>query len=126
MIKIREKRANPRAPYSEPISIQFRDNFWRALTKDISPSGAFIISNTFPKIGAELLITISLPGIEHCQIGGWLRWINPLGFGVQFKPLGVRETHAINKLYNNREIEISEDDLILEDVDDENTDTSIH
>lgn len=115
MVKTRNKRANPRVSYSEPVSIQFKDTFWKALTKDISPSGAFIISNTFPKIGSQILITINLPGMKHVQLESWLRWVNPLGFGIQFKPIGAKETHAINLLYKPQEIEVLEDEFIFDD-----------
>jgi len=111
-MKPKEKRSNPRVPYMQKVSIQYKDTFWRAITKDISQSGSFIISNSFPKIGAEILLTLDLPGLEHSKVQAYVRWINIMGFGVQFKPIGAKETHAINELYKVQEID--ESDLIDE------------
>lgn len=114
MKKYREKRASPRISYVQPVGIQYSNSFWRAATKDISQSGAFIISNTYPKLGSEIVLNINLPGCEHAALGSWVRWVNSLGFGIQFKPMGARETHGINELYKRSKVQEIDDSDIIE------------
>lgn len=95
----REKRKSPRTPYQVPVSIQYKDSFWHAKTRDISPGGIFILSRNFPKVGSEVQLTLSLPGIIMASIKGYVRWVSSgMGFGVQFVPIGPKETHAINSI----------------------------
>lgn len=72
---------------------------FEALARDISIGGMFIESAEGVAFGAELSITLRLPGAKQdMALPGVVRWTKPGGFGVQFGLLGARETHAISEL----------------------------
>jgi type IV pilus assembly protein PilZ len=46
--------------------------------------------------GVPIKVFLQLPGLEHeAVIPSTVRWNQPDGMGVQFGPMGVRETHAL-------------------------------
>lgn len=112
MKKFREKRSSTRISFVQPVSIQYNDTFWKGATKDISLSGTFIISNIFPKIGSEIYISIKTPELDLHKMKCWVRWVNKLGFGVQFAEMGAKQTHCINELFK---VHVIDENDIIED-----------
>jgi hypothetical protein len=66
--------------------------------RDISVGGMFVETTTPPPFGAEVVITVTLPGQkDRLVLPAVVRWTRPDGMGVQFGLLGARETYAITE-----------------------------
>ena len=67
--------------------------------RDISLGGMFIQTTSPPPFGAEILIHVSFgPRKAAFVLPGVVRWTRDDGMGIQFLPLGARETHALMEL----------------------------
>ena len=95
-----ENRESVRIPYKTDVCVSYKDNFWHGTSKDISVGGMFLITNSFPTIGAEILLSFELYDIK-AEIKSVVRWVGKNGFGVQFIDPSVREVHEINKLFKD-------------------------
>jgi Tfp pilus assembly protein PilZ len=68
----------------------------RGLAKRVSLGGMFIETDASPAIGGSLFVIFSAPDrAEPMFVPGTVRWTNASGVGIQFGPLGARETHTI-------------------------------
>lgn len=57
MIKIREQRRDLRFPNNDPVTMVVNNRFaYKGITKDISQSGAFIVTNGPFRIGQSLVV----------------------------------------------------------------------
>ena len=93
-----ELRRTPRARLDAAIEIAFNGQTERhaARSRDISLGGMFLESDVLPEFGAQIVVTLTMPGEKApFQIPGVVRWMRDGGMGVQFGLLGARETHAI-------------------------------
>jgi hypothetical protein len=96
---VREKREHHRAEYVVAVSVEAPGSHVVLVqSRDISQGGIFLVSDETLPIGAEVALTLDLPGCGSCKIPGYVRWLKSDGFGVQFGLLGARETHAIGKI----------------------------
>lgn len=69
---------------------------FRGTARDISLGGVFFLARHVLPIGAELVVSITLPGQdEELVLPGVVRWQRPDGMGVEFEPLGEHETRAL-------------------------------
>lgn len=74
-----------------------------AVCRDVSLGGCFLETTAaMPPFGASVVVFLELRGLldEEGQptpavIASTVRWTTPQGMGVQFGPMGVRETHAL-------------------------------
>lgn len=74
-----------------------------AFCRDVSLGGCFLETTAaMPPFGASVVVFLDLPGLldEEGQptpavVASTVRWTTPQGMGVQFGPMGVRETHAL-------------------------------
>ncbi len=67
--------------------------------RDISVGGMFVETVTPSPFGAEVVISVQLPGQkDRLVLPAVVRWTRPDGMGVQFGLLGARETYAITEL----------------------------
>ncbi len=73
-----------------------------ALCRDISLGGCFLTTATTAAFGASVVVFLELPGLRDEEgrptpavVASTVRWTTPEGMGVQFGPMGVRETHAL-------------------------------
>ena len=98
----REKRISPRVAFSTVVNIAFTNWSWKALSKDVSICGMFLISNNFPKIGSKINVQFELQG-KKVQIPSTVRWVSELGFGIEFGLIGAQITHDINQLSTLKE-----------------------
>ena len=101
MVK-REKRTTNRSNYEVQVTIEVNNQNFVGKSKDISAGGMFIICDEYPGIGEKAMITFDLPSIPKTNMGAFIRWYNKLGFGVQFAPIGARQTHEINRICSKR------------------------
>ncbi len=66
------------------------------MIRDLSIGGAFVATSEPCAYGEPVTIETHLPGIEgDTVLKATVRWVNKEGCGVQFEPMGARETHAI-------------------------------
>ena len=70
--------------------------------RDISLGGCFLETATPPAFGAAVIVFLELPGLRDdagaptvAAVSSTVRWTTPTGMGVQFGPMGVRETHCL-------------------------------
>ena len=83
--KIRKDlRKHPRQSRSIPILFAIQKRFFKGLTRNISPTGAFIKSNHTLLTGQALSLTVPLKGGRNAMIKGSVVWSNQMGFGVKF------------------------------------------
>jgi type IV pilus assembly protein PilZ len=97
---VQEKRVHPRVTVEIPVSCETKegDTFY-GTTRDISLGGVFVTSQRAPAFGTPVTVIGTLPGTHvEARLPGVVRWTTTGGFGVQFGPLGARETHAIANL----------------------------
>ncbi|MCH2108189.1 MAG: PilZ domain-containing protein [Polyangiaceae bacterium] len=73
-------------------------------TVDISVGGLFVESPEPLEIGTQVVVSLSLPGVDSAKLPGFVRWVKPNGWGIQFGLLGVRETHAIGKVVRRAQL----------------------
>lgn len=93
----RIRRTTNRSPYEAQVTIEVdSEHCLIGDSKDISAGGMFIIHEDHPIIGSKVLLIFDLPNIPQVQIPAFVRWYNDSGFGVQFAPIGARETYEIN------------------------------
>jgi hypothetical protein len=97
---VQDKRVHPRVNLDAPVSCQPHDGAPIAgVAKDISIGGMFIEATESLPFGTEITIVLRLPGAKvELRLPGIVRWVKPVGFGVQFGSMGARETHAISEL----------------------------
>lgn len=93
----RIKRTTDRYPYYVPVKIYYKDSVFDGNSLNISAGGMFINSELLPEIGVQISIKFDLPSIKPVCLDVFVRWYNNDGFGVQFAPIGAKETHAINE-----------------------------
>jgi type IV pilus assembly protein PilZ len=97
----REARGSPRAARILDVFFVLEEGgepFW-AVSRNISLGGAFVETKEPAPFGATIGLVIILP----TQAGSIraecvVRWVNAEGMGVQFAPMGARETHELMKL----------------------------
>jgi len=93
----KEKREQARIEIREVVRIRSGDWEWKALSKNISCLGMFLISNNLPRIDStiELWFSVEKTNIHTTAI---VRWIGKDGFGVHFKSLDAQGCHAIGSI----------------------------
>ena len=70
-----------------------------AVVADVSLGGARLECDAAPEYGAKLTVVVQLPGAtDPSRLPGTVRWTSPGVFGVQFGPLGARDTHHLARL----------------------------
>ena len=69
--------------------------------RNMSLTGMFIETTEPAPFGATLLLDVPLPGMR-ARIEAYVRWTKSEGMGVQFGPMGARETHALMQLLDGR------------------------
>jgi len=80
----KDLRKHPRQPRSMPILFATQKRFFKGLTQNISPAGAFIKTNHTLRTGQVLSLNIPLKGGRNAMIKGSVVWSNQLGLGVKF------------------------------------------
>ena len=97
---LHEKRFHPRVSVDLPISCeQPGSEAIVGTAKDLGLGGMFIESSERPAFGSSVTILIRLPQTKtEARLPAIVRWSTEQGFGVQFQPLGARETYAISAL----------------------------
>lgn len=99
-----EKRQHPRRAIEAAVAFQVHEGpRVAARCQDVSLGGMFIVSTDVAPYGAGLRVFFRLPGLkDEAVIDCIVRWVTPLGMGVQFQRMGARETHALTVLLSGR------------------------
>jgi type IV pilus assembly protein PilZ len=97
---VEEKRVHPRAAVVfEVVCEDASGTSFTGQVMDLSLGGIFVEAEQSPPFGSKLIFVGKIPGMAvESRLPGTVRWTKPGGFGVQFGPLGARETHAITEL----------------------------
>lgn len=99
------ERRQPRIPIELPAVIELGDGERRveAVIVNLGLGGAFIQSSPPLTYGTQIHIHLQLAaGEEVRRLPAVVRWSNAWGFGVQFRELGARDTHAISAIVTSR------------------------
>jgi PilZ domain len=95
-----ENRRYPRVPLdvdAEFVAIGVETRV-RARARDISLGGMFFETSAPLAYSDKLVVHVTLPGQKApFALSGTVRWVGPTGMGVQFDPMGAKETHAITE-----------------------------
>jgi type IV pilus assembly protein PilZ len=101
---VTEKREHPRRVIEAEVAFQV-DGGPRVVARcrDVSLGGMFIEATNGAPYGASVRLFFRLPGLkDEALIDSIVRWVKPLGMGVQFQRMGARETHALTLLLSGR------------------------
>lgn len=95
-----EKRKHSR--HSLQLDVEFAakgsETRTQARLRDLSLGGVFVETRETLPFRAEVTVYMRLPGVSfELVLGGVVRWTRADGMGVQFSPMGARETHAITE-----------------------------
>ncbi len=96
-----DHRREPR--YAVEMGIEFRkkdsDAVFPGNVRNLSIGGMLIEAEDALAFGEELTVRFQISaGGDVFELPAIVRWTTPTGMGVQFKSIGVRETHAITEL----------------------------
>lgn len=76
-----------------------------ARCRDMSLGGCFLEVATAPPFGTAIIVYVELPDLVDAEgrqlvtaVGSTVRWTTTEGMGVQFGPMGARETAALLRL----------------------------
>lgn len=84
--RTKEYRKNPRKPYPKPTYFKFEDKYYQGAIRNVSHSGAFIISGAKFSTGDELKFAV-IGTRKYAVLKGEVMHSNLTGFGVKFKSL---------------------------------------
>jgi len=100
-VTLAEQRRYARAPIDAPLTFSLKgtSEWLDGVGKDIAIGGMSIETAANVPFGAELEISVQLPGDDEIFLmPGRVRWVSGGRIGVQFGLLGVRETHVITEI----------------------------
>ncbi len=97
---MQEKRVHARVSVDISVTCELPDRpAISGVAKDLSLGGMFIECGDALPFGTKLTIVGRIPGMPaDSRLPAVVRWSKPGGIGVQFAPMGARETHAITRL----------------------------
>ncbi len=92
-----ERRKHARLPVSIPVAVVYPDDTRLDTScRDLSLGGTFLWAKRSVPFGERVTVSFRLPGFEADTIvASTVRWSTPDGIGVQFDPMGARETAAL-------------------------------
>lgn len=99
-----EKRRHARTLIELPVTFAVKGSSEQAqgIAKDLSIGGMFIETTAALAFGADIVVhaRLSTPtkSFGEFDLPGVVRWLRSDGMGVQFRLLGVHETHAITEM----------------------------
>ena len=108
-----EKRKHPRRQIELAAKCELADgSSFDGTIKDISLGGVFVALTSekqLPKLGSELTLHFRIGQLaelrdhsEELHLPATVRWTKDSGFGVQFGLLGVRDTHVLVHLVEDK------------------------
>ncbi len=105
---MRGKREHQRSELDAEVLATSRDGqSWTTRAVDISLGGMFLSGEPRAPIGAEIAMTFDMPHLGRVTLPAFIRWSSARGFGVQFGPIGARETHVIGRLVRDQPAALS-------------------
>ncbi|MBK6518423.1 MAG: PilZ domain-containing protein [Polyangiaceae bacterium] len=98
-----DKRKHPRVVVHPPVAFaRLTGERFEATCHDLSLGGAFLETSTPAAFGEAILVYLRLPGVEQeIEVESIVRWTRSDGMGVQFGPMGARDTHALVTLLSS-------------------------
>jgi hypothetical protein len=101
--RLRERRQHPRIPLAIEATIIMDDGSQlHGTTRDVGMGGIFVeIQGTFV-FGVKVQVEVKLPKYGTTLLPGTIRWIEPIGVGIQFGLLGAKDTHGLSELLKGK------------------------
>jgi uncharacterized protein (TIGR02266 family) len=93
-----DNRRHSRAPVDLTVEIATKNSDARiqGRASDLSLGGMFVRTAHPPPFGTEVIVHATLTAKKTpFELAAVVRWTREDGMGLQFLPLGARETHAI-------------------------------
>ena len=108
-----QRRSDPRARIDIPVSLVDDDGRrtpGRAV--DVSVGGIRVETDTPPLFGSPVEVRLRLPrSTREVTLPAVVRWVQGQVVGLQFGLLGVRETHLITALAQERSLTLGTQDV---------------
>lgn len=94
-------------PLEVDIGFFSESHFYAGLTQDISAGGLFVATHQLLKIGTEVSVTFTLPGVGEIKADGTVVWVRqPIqgdpGMGIRFKLLDQEDEATIQRFIAKR------------------------
>ena len=98
-----DKRKHPRKAISLNVTFEVDGIRQEGESKDISIGGMFVTTAVPAKFQANVVVEVQFPDQkDKSKIAGIVRWMKPEGMGVQFGPVGAKDTHSLTELLKDR------------------------
>ena len=105
-----EKRQFQRAEFNGEALVEHGKTSFRAMVRDLSVGGVYILASEKPPFGAMVKVTLQLPALAEKKrpsvLVGIVRWVRDDGFGVQFGPTGAADTYALAEYVARKTLQI--------------------
>jgi len=107
-----ERRTAPRVQLVTAVNLFSASNFFVGFSSDISEGGVFVSSYSLEPVGAEVSVSLGLPGGYEINARGVVRWIRdprdpensePPGMGIEFVELDDEARGLIAEFVELRE-----------------------
>lgn len=83
----KEPRNYPRKPFLKPLRFGPQKEIYNGITKNISASGVFIVTDHKLKVGQLIQLNLPFKKGNMVKAVGKIVWINEEGFGLKFKKI---------------------------------------
>ncbi len=95
---MQERRKHVRKSVTIPVALLLPERL-EVTCRDLSLGGVFVEAERTLAYGSKLTVLLRLPGLnEESSVEGTVRWGQGNGMGIQFGPMGARETAALLSL----------------------------
>lgn len=92
-----ERRRHVRKQVDLPGHIEVGEERFECRVSDMSAGGAFLDLPDAPAFGTKVKLVMSLPSGHDLAIDGVIRWRRAAGVGLQFAPMGARQTYHLTE-----------------------------
>jgi len=101
-----ERRRDTRVELVTAVNVFSDSNFYAGFTSDISEGGIFVSTYVLQPVGAEVDVSLGLPGGHEINARGVVRWVRdphdlegsePPGMGIEFGQLDERARDLISE-----------------------------
>ena len=92
-----ERRRHVRKQVDLAGALEYDDTRVACHVSDMSAGGASVDLVDPPAFGARVRLLVTLPAGQELAIEGVVRWRRSAGIGLQFSPMGARQTYHLTE-----------------------------
>ena len=96
-----ERRRHVRKQVDLAGALAYGDELIECHVSDMSAGGASIDVTTPPPFGTKVKLTFTLPTGAELAVDGIVRWRRAAGVGIQFSPMGARQTYHLTEFLSS-------------------------